>query len=87
VNANRLWEVLEDPRASETARAGAVVALGSAVDEETRERLRAVSDATASPKLRVVIAAASNAEDDARLEAALAECDDAMDPRAAKGRS
>jgi hypothetical protein len=65
-----LWRVAEDPAAEETARVGAAMALRVALDDAGRGRLRAVADASVSPKVRIALEAAAGAEnDDALLEA------------------
>jgi len=61
-----LWRVVEDPAAPEDARAGAAVALRSGLDAEGKARVRVAAEATASPKLRVVLdAAAGESEEEA----------------------
>lgn len=70
----RLWDVLEDVRATPTQRAAAAVALAPHVDAAGKERLRVAAQAAAAPKLRVALEAAA-AEDDARLADALAEAE------------
>ena len=72
VPIEELWRVVEDPTAEPTARAGAAVALRPTLDDDGRMRLRVASEGTASPKVRVVLEAAS-VENDAALESALAE--------------
>jgi hypothetical protein len=70
VREEDLLRVLEDPGAPEDARAGAALVLKSRAKGELKERVRVAAEATASPKLRVVLDAAAN-EDDAALEEAL----------------
>jgi hypothetical protein len=64
---DRLWRIIEDPRADQAARAAAAVALAG--EEGERDRLRAVAGATAAPRLRVAIEAAAGADDAAIGEA------------------
>jgi len=64
VRPEDLLGVLEDPRAPEDVRAAAAAVLVRKSDDATKARIRVVADATASPKLRVVLdAAARGAED------------------------
>jgi hypothetical protein len=72
VPIEELWRVVEDATAEPTARAGAAVALRPTLDDDGRVRLRVASEGTASPKIRVVLEAASG-ENDAALQTALAE--------------
>lgn len=51
----RLWRVALDPAAASPARAAAAVALSGSLDDEGRARLRVAAEATAAPKLRVVL--------------------------------
>jgi hypothetical protein len=84
VPLEQLWAVLEDPTAGSSARAGAAVALGDALDDVGRERIRVVTEGCASPKLRVafdVVSIASvhgcaSPRDDDAIARALDECDD-----------
>lgn len=84
VPPERLWRVVEDPRADRVARTGAALALAPSLDEEGRERLRAASSSCAEPRLRVVLstaatdAGARGREDDlaATLDALEGEGDD-----------
>jgi hypothetical protein len=69
----RLFRIVEDPTAPPADRAAAAVALGGDLDPSARARLRAAAAATAAPRLRIVIEQTATAEDDAALEAALAE--------------
>jgi hypothetical protein len=75
VSLDKLWRIVEDPGAEADARAGAAVALGTSLDERGRVRLLAAAEATASPKVRVALQAASATSDDELAEAlaALAE--------------
>jgi hypothetical protein len=81
VPIEELWRVVEDATAEPTARAGAAVALRATLDDDGRVRLRVASEGTASPKVRVVLEAASG-EDDAVLESALSDV--AADPKGAE---
>jgi hypothetical protein len=69
----RLFRIVESPTAPAAERAAAAVALGGELDDETRGRLRVAADASASPKLRVVLTAAASGASEAELEAALSE--------------
>lgn len=76
---DQLWAVLEDPAASPEARAAALIALRSGVDEEGKVRRRVALEASAEPRLRVVLAAAEK-EDPAELEAALDDLQEKAKP-------
>ncbi len=69
---DQLWAVLEDPAASPEERAAALIALRGGVDEEGKVRRRIALEASAEPRLRVVLTAAEK-DDPAALEAALDE--------------
>jgi hypothetical protein len=86
VRDDDLWRIVEDPAAPADARAGAAMVLKRTLDDEGRARVRVAAEATASPKLRVVLDAAG-ADDDARLEEAVAELEpaDAQRQREAAG--
>ena len=56
-----LFRLVEDPSASEDARAGAAIALRASLDATGRERIRIASE-TASPKLRVALESTEEAE-------------------------
>jgi len=58
-----LWRVVEDASLDEKTRAGAAVVLRKLLGDEGRARLRVVAEATASPRLRVALEAASGAGD------------------------
>jgi hypothetical protein len=60
-----LWRVVEDASIDEKTRAGAAVALRKVLGDEGRARLRVVAEATASPRLRVALEAASGNEEGA----------------------
>jgi hypothetical protein len=68
-----LWRVVEDPAAPEDARAGAAMLLRRSLDEAGKARVRVAAEATASPRLRVVLDTAASEKDDAALAAALEE--------------
>jgi hypothetical protein len=70
----QLWRIVEDPGAEPSARAGAVVALGQALDAEGKERVRRVALASASPRVRVALSAAvSKPADDPEVTRAFDE--------------
>jgi hypothetical protein len=58
----RLWAVLENPAADPSAREGAALALHARLDDEERERLLAISQKSASPRLRIAIDAVTTAD-------------------------
>jgi len=66
---DELLALVDDPTADEEARAGAAVVLGARSNEMAVERLRIAREETASPRLRVVIDAAMEADDEALVEA------------------
>ncbi|HEX7667050.1 MAG TPA: hypothetical protein VF407_21115, partial [Polyangiaceae bacterium] len=70
VSEEALWSVLEDPSASSEDRAAALVALRGDADDAAKTRRRVALEASAEPRLRVVLAAAEK-EDSAELEAAM----------------
>jgi hypothetical protein len=51
----RLWRVVEDPRAEATARVGAAIALAWSLDGAGRRRLREAADACVEPRVRVAL--------------------------------
>ena len=59
VPVERLWRVVEDPRADREARTGAAIALAPALHDDERARLRAVADGCAEPRLRIALATAA----------------------------
>ena len=59
VPTETLWSVALDPAAKEELRIGASLALRGALDDDGRERLRVAAEASASPRLRVVLEAAT----------------------------
>jgi hypothetical protein len=76
VPRDRLFDIVEDASMDPAARAAAAVALGPELDVHGRARLRAAGAATVAPRLRIAIeAAALGANEDAAIEAALAELD------------
>jgi hypothetical protein len=64
-----LWRLVEDPRADEDARAGAALVLRSKLDDDGKARVRIAAEASASPKLRVALEAASDGSEEAAFEA------------------
>lgn len=88
IRGDDLLRIIEDPAASEEARAGAafVVRTGSGgADGEARARIRVAAEATASPRLRVALEASAEEEiDDTQ---ALEAFDDApLHRRASQGQ-
>jgi hypothetical protein len=63
VREDDLWRVVEDPAAPEDARAGAMVVLRPKLDDAGKQRVRIAAEATASPRLRVVLERASSDHD------------------------
>jgi hypothetical protein len=55
----RLWRIVEDPRADRAARTGAALALAPTLDGQGRERLRVVASSCAEPRLRVALSTAA----------------------------
>lgn len=72
----RLWAVLENPSADPSARQGAAIALRDRLDEEERERLMAVAQKSASPRLRIAIDAVSTTPDAPELRIAIEEAEE-----------
>lgn len=64
-----LWRAVEDARVPQDVRAAAAAVLGRALDDDGRARIRVVSDATASPRLRVALDAAALGREEALDEA------------------
>jgi hypothetical protein len=60
VPPERLWRIVEDPRADRAARTGAAVALAPSLDDCGRERLRAAASACAEPRVRIALATAAS---------------------------
>jgi hypothetical protein len=71
VPSDQFWLMVEDASCPLDVRAGAAVALSTALDDAGRERLRVVSETCASPRLRVALEAVRSGTDDAVLEQAL----------------
>jgi hypothetical protein len=69
IDPDHLWRVVESPAASGRDRAAAAVALAVAPHDEVKARLRVAADAVAEPKLRVVIDAAVEGNDEVIEEA------------------
>ena len=69
VAPERLFQIVEDPSLSASARAGAAVALGASLDAEGKVRLKGAAGATAAPKLRIAIEAAASGDDAVLIEA------------------
>lgn len=70
-----LWQIVDDPQASASARAGAAFALRARLDDEGKRRLRVASETCAAPTLRVALSAVADGPD-GDLEEALAHVDD-----------
>jgi hypothetical protein len=66
-----LWRVVEDPQQPRDARAGAAMALRNDLGIDGRERLRIVATECESPKLRIALETALDAEDEQRIDEAL----------------
>jgi hypothetical protein len=74
VSGEQLLRILEDPGAEPRARASAAVALSARGSEEDNQRIRIAADATAAPKLRIVLQKVTEPEaSDEELGAMLAE--------------
>jgi hypothetical protein len=71
--SDALWNVALDPAATEEMRIGAGLALRGALDEQGRARLRVAAEASASPKVRVVLEGAAEGMDDERLGESIGE--------------
>lgn len=69
VAPERLFQIVEDPSLTASARAGAAVALGASLDAEGKVRLKGAAGATAAPKLRIAIEAAASGDDAVLIEA------------------
>jgi hypothetical protein len=76
VPPERLWRIVEDPGAKPVARATAAVALGAALDDEGRVRLRVAAEAVAAPKLRVALEEVAGEARDEALTKALEELEE-----------
>jgi hypothetical protein len=71
--SDALWRVALDPTASAEMRIGAGLALRGGLDEEGRTKLREAAEASASPKVRVVLEAAADGVEDEQLGEAIGE--------------
>ncbi len=80
MDRERLWNVVWDASAPPATRAGAAVALASALDADSRARLRVASEACADPKLRVALARVADDADEEELVEALSWLIDDEDP-------
>jgi hypothetical protein len=72
VPLDRLWRVVEDPRADREVRTGAAIALAPTLHDADRARLRAVASGCAEPRLRIALmttAVEARAPDEALAEA------------------
>ncbi len=83
VRPEDLLRIVEDPRASEDARAGAAFVLRTTADDDMKARVRVAAEASASPKLRVALDATATG-DEAKIEEAMQELavDDEAPPAA-----
>jgi hypothetical protein len=80
VPEEELWRILEDPTSDASARAGAAVALRGSLDDGGRARLRVAAEESASPKVRVALAAVATDAADDELTRALADCEEEAPP-------
>ena len=90
IREDELWRIVSDARAAAADRAAAAVALRPALDDAGRKRLHVIAEGTASPKLRVALAAATDEEDhalDAALDSLVTESGEARGRRGAARRS
>ena len=71
VVAERLWALVEDPRAQASVRGAVAAAFAPTLDDNGRERLRVAARASAEPQLRRVLAASADGADEQNLEDAL----------------
>jgi hypothetical protein len=72
VPVDRLWRIVEDPRADREARTGAAIALAPTLEEAGQARLRAAAYGCAEPRLRLALttaAAEARASDETLAEA------------------
>lgn len=76
IDDGKLWEVVESATAKPTARAAAAALLARGADEPARVRLRVASEASAAPRLRVVLDEAARGASEEELAQALAEVED-----------
>ncbi len=77
VPVERLWQVVENPRADRTSRTGAAIALAPTLLDTDRWRLRAVAAGCAEPRLRLALRTA--ADEATAPDEALAEALDALE--------
>lgn len=71
----RLWRIVEDPRAEPDARAGAAVVLAPRLDAAGRDRLRVAAAATALPQMRVALETVASDAAEEELAEALGKLD------------
>lgn len=76
IDDGQLWDIVEDATAKATARAAAATLLAKGAHAPDRARLRIASEASASPRLRVVLDEAARGATDEEIAAALAEVAD-----------
>jgi hypothetical protein len=72
IPVDRLWQVVEDPRADREARTGAAIALATHAQDDGRERIRIAAAGCAEPRLRIALRTAATearAPDDVLAEA------------------
>jgi hypothetical protein len=67
----RLWAVVENAAADPSAREGAALALSASLDDDDRARLLALSQKTASPRLRVALDGVGKGQEEPHLRVAL----------------
>jgi hypothetical protein len=67
----RLWAVLENPVADPSARQGAALALRARLDDDERDRLAAIGQKIASPRLRIALDAVARATTEPQLRVVL----------------
>jgi hypothetical protein len=80
----RLWAVLENPVAEPSAREGAALALRARLDEDERDRLLAIGQKSASPRLRVALDAVAQTMDPPELRVALERAAEELEEEAAR---
>lgn len=73
VKRESLWRIVEDSKAEPLERAAAAVALRKDLNDRDRARLGRVAEATAAPKLRIVLEPSEGAPRPAELAQALAD--------------
>jgi len=66
---DQLFDILEDATAGDAVRAAAAVCLAARKNDEVNEKLRVAADDVAAPKLRVVLDATLEEDDDALTRA------------------